>query len=54
MQQVIIRILSKDIKKELERMVKVNDSLCDTGEYYFQAAQKTTQSLERLIQGIEI
>jgi hypothetical protein len=44
----------RDIKKELEKMVKVHDSLCDAREYYFQAVQRVTQSLERLVQGMEI
>jgi hypothetical protein len=43
----------KNIKKELERMVNVHDSLCEAGECYFQAVQKATHCLERLVQGIE-
>jgi hypothetical protein len=44
----------KDIKKELEKMARVHDSLCDAGEYYFQAVQKAIQSFKHFVQGIEI
>jgi DNA anti-recombination protein RmuC len=40
----------KDLKKELDMMLKVGNSLSDAGTNYLQATQKATQSLASLIQ----
>jgi hypothetical protein len=43
----------RDLKKELEMMLKVGNSLSDAGTNFLQATQKATQSLASLIQDEE-
>jgi DNA-binding ferritin-like protein len=43
----------KDLKKELERMLKVGNSISDAGTNYLQVTQKATESLASLIQDEE-